>query len=295
MHLIVTGATGYLGSNLTKALLARGDTVTILTRTPDHLGRLANLADRLRIQPYDVDGMRAACAHGPIDAVIHTAACYGRAGESADELVDANLSLPLALTRAAGTRIGRWIDIGSALPASVSPYALSKAQFAAWLAMLPATVLAPRFHLPFQHFYGPGDAHSKFTTHVVRHCLAHEDLRLTAGTQRRDFIYIDDAVSAVLAVLDHATPNGLRTDIAVGTGEAVSVRQFVELVHAATASRIPLLFGSIPMRPGEPDLCIADITALRQLGWQPRVTLEHGIALTIASERAITRPMEHPT
>lgn len=294
MHLIVTGATGYLGSNLTRALLARGDTVTILTRTPDRLGRLTDLADRLSIQANDVEGMRSACAPGSIDAVIHTATCYGRSGESADELVDANLRLPLALARAAGTRIGRWIDIGSALPASVSPYALSKAQFAAWLAVLPATVLAPRFHLAFQHFYGPGDSPSKFTTHVVRRCLANEDLRLTAGTQRRDFLYIDDAVSAVLTVLDHAKPDGLRSDIPVGSGTAIPVRQFVEQVHSATASRTPLHFGAVPTRPDEPDVCVADPTVLRRLGWQPQVSLDHGIALTVASERALTLPADIP-
>ncbi len=165
----------------------------------------------------------------------------------------------------------------------------------AWLAVLPATVLAPRFHLAFQHFYGPGDAASKFTTHVVRQCLAGGELRLTAGTQRRDFLYIDDAVSAVLAVLDRAQPTGLRCDIPVGSGEAIPVRRFVEQVHTACASRTALHFGVVPSRASEPDLCVADATALHRLGWQPQTTLDHGIALTIASERALTRPMEHPT
>ncbi len=289
MRVAITGATGYLGSHLATALLKRGDAVVVLTRSPTDLRRLEAYRTRLEIHPYDAQGMRSALATGPIGAVIHAAACYGRQGESADALIEANVRLPLSIALAAGTHIGRWIAIGSALPATVSPYALSKAQFAAWLAVMPASVLAPRFHLAFQHFYGPGDDLTKFTTHVIRTCLTGGELRLTAGTQRRDFLYIDDAVSAVLTVLDKAEPTALCSDIPVGTGQAVPVRHFIERAHAAAASTTTLHFGAVAVRPGEPDICVADTTVLNRLGWHPAVTLECGLMQTIAAESPISK------
>jgi len=256
----------------------------VLTRSPADLRRLEGCRARLEIHPYDAQGMRSALATGPIDAVIHAAACYGRQGEAADALIDANVRLPLSIALAAGTHVGRWLSIGSALPAAVSLYALSKAQFAAWLSILPSASLAPRFHLAFQHFYGPGDDPTKFTTHVIRTCLTGGELRLTAGTQRRDFLYIDDAVAAVLTVLDKAEPTGLCSDIPVGTGQAIPVRHFIERAHAAAASMATVHFGAVPMRPGEPDICVADTTVLNRLGWRPAVNLERGLMLTIAGE-----------
>ena len=289
-RITVTGATGYLGSHVVAALVARGDRVTVLSRDPARCPgcRLGALTSQLTIRPLTVEGMSAAVAAGT-DAVLHLAASYGRAGESPDQLVETNVRLPLALMLAAGTRIGAWLSVGSALPPDVSPYALSKYQHAHWLRTLPASQLAPRVHLPFQQFYGPGDDSSKFPMRVVRTLISGEALDATAGTQIRDVIHIDDAVSAILTVLGYALgrPAGGAApwqEIPVGSGEPTTVRAFVEAVHAATGKRSALNFGAVAMRPGEPAALVADTTTLRALGWAPQVTLAEGIARTVAGE-----------
>jgi len=287
-RITVTGGTGYLGSHVVAALVARGDRVTVLSRDPARCAtsRLGALTRQLTIRPLTAEGMSAAVADGT-DAVLHVAASYGRAGESLDQLVEANVRLPLALMVAAGTRIGAWLSVGSALPPEVSPYALSKYQHAQWLRSIPTAQFAPRVHLPFQQFYGPGDDVSKFPTRVVRTLIAGQTLDATAGTQIRDMIYIDDAVSAVLTVLDqadHAAP--LWQEFAVGSGVATTVRAFVEAVHAATGGRSALNFGAVAMRPSEPASLVADTTALRALGWARQIALAEGIARTVAVESA---------
>jgi nucleoside-diphosphate-sugar epimerase len=284
-RVVVTGGTGFLGCQVVHGLLARGDRVVVLTRNAAVMaqGRLSAVRERLEILPLTVDGMEAAVAGG-VDAVIHSAASYGRAGETAAALVAANVQLPLALAEVCGTRIGRWLAVGTALPRQVSPYALSKAQCADWLQRLPATALAPRVHLAFQQFYGPGDDATKFPTFLARRCLAGGPVPLTAGTQVRDFLHVSDAVAALVTLLD-APLSGLWQDVPVGSGTGIAVRDFAERVNAVAGGRADLLFGAIPTREGEPAACVADPAILRSLGWSPRIALDQGIAELVAAEQ----------
>jgi CDP-paratose synthetase len=283
MRIAITGATGTLGSALARALLRRGDAVVVLSRTPDALRRLDGLP--VAAYAYTAEGLETTLAAGPLDALVHAACSYGRNGESPADLVEANALAPLRLALAGGARIGHWISIGTALPRNVSPYALSKAHFADWLEALPAGILPARDILLLEHFYGPGDDPSKFLTRVARACLAGEALELTAGTQERDFIHLDDAVAAIIAVLDRPQP-GCRT-MAVGSGTAVAIRTVVEGINRLAGGRSALHFGAVPMRANEPARCVADTAALRRLGWSPAVSLESGLAALVASEQSL--------
>ena len=287
MRIAITGATGTLGSALTRTVLQRGETVVVLSRTPAALRRLHGLP--VTAYTYDAAGICAALAAGPLDALIHTACSYGRGGESAADLLESNALAPLRLALAAGTRVGRWLSIGTALPRGVSPYALSKAHFAEWLEILPTGVVPPRDLLQLEHFYGPGDDPSKFLTRITRACIAGEPLDLTVGTQERDFIHLDDVVSAILAVLDRPQ-SGCRS-IAVGSGASVAVRSVVESLNRLAGGRSHLRFGAVPVRANEPARCVADTTALRQLGWSPAISLTAGLAALVASEQSLRTPL----
>jgi nucleoside-diphosphate-sugar epimerase len=135
-----------------------------------------------------------------------------------------------------------------------------------------------------QQFYGPGDNPDAFLTRVARACIAGDPLELTAGTQERDFIHIDDTVTAILAVLDN--PGGSFRRMPVGSGVSVKVRTVVELIHGLSASHSKMSFGAVPMRRDEPARSVADISNLRALGWSPRVELPHGLADLVSAERA---------
>lgn len=72
--------------------------------------------------------------------------------------------------------------------------------------------------------------------------------------------------------------------IDLGTGNAPTVRSFVEKVHALMNSRTKLQFGTIPYRANESMLYLADTSRLQNLGWQPAFSLEQGIQKTIELE-----------
>jgi nucleoside-diphosphate-sugar epimerase len=286
MNVLVTGATGFLGSHITRALLEQGHGVVALTRPTSDLSRLRGLAGPLRLlgcAPDALDGI-ASELEG-IDAVVHAATCYGRNGEADSDVLRANVLFPLRLFELAcrgGVRTFLNLDTCfNTWPIRyryLQGYTLSKRHFAEWGSVL-AEARGVRFlNLQLQHPYGPGDAAGKFVPFVVAECLAGRDLKLTAGEQRKDFVYVDDVVSAVLLLLGKA--DGLAAGyhpFECGTGQAVTVRQFVETVHALTGSAARLNFGALPYREGEIMFSQADTGALRQLGWSPRWGLEEGV------------------
>lgn len=233
------------------------------------------------------------------DSVVHTACAYGRSGESPLTVLDANLRLGVALLQAAMAREGEhtvFINTGTALTPDVNLYALSKNQFSQWGATL-ASQQPKRLQfidIQLQQMYGPGDDRSNFTTHVIEACRLGEDrLALTLGKQRRDFIYIDDVVTAYDTILNHRSDLGISDAIELGTGTTVSIREFVELVHGLTAATTMLDFGAVPYRPHEPMLCVANTARLSAMGWTPFIDLESGITRILeAHPNSTSIPLE---
>ena len=223
------------------------------------------------------------------EIVVHTACAYGRRGETSLQLFDANLRFGLVILQALqqAAQPVSFINTGSALAPEVSPYALSKHQFAQWGRMLATQSVGQlRFiNVLLQHMYGPGDDASKFTTQVLHTCHRNDPvLKLTTGGQARDFIYIDDVVSAYDTLLTQRHQQDAVLDVEVGSGVAPTIRQFVEAAHRLTASRTELLFGALPYRPNEAMHCLANLELMTQLGWAPAFDLNAGLAKTIELE-----------
>jgi nucleoside-diphosphate-sugar epimerase len=291
MRLLLTGATGFLGNALARLWSAAGHRVWVPVR-PSAAPRRALLQSPNLIPltvAKDADWADAVAAAQP-EVVVHTACAYGRAGESSFQVFDTNLRLGMVLLQALLSHTsGRVTVLNSAtvLAPEVSLYALSKRQFSEWGSRLArAQPERLRFvDLRLQHLYGAGDDPSKFTTRVLHVCHRNEELLdLTAGEQRRDFIHVDDAVLAFDAVLRGAESFAAADGIDVGSGQAPTVRQFVETVHRLTHSTTRLNFGALPYRPDEAMLCVADTARLRALGWPPARDLAAGLTDTFRQE-----------
>jgi nucleoside-diphosphate-sugar epimerase len=224
------------------------------------------------------------------DVVIHTACTYGRKGESPLQIHEVNVRLGLIILQALldNNRSSTFINTGTVLSPNVSSYALSKEQFRQWGHAIAGEDHPLRWiNVRLQHMYGAGDDPSKFTAHVLHACHCNvPTLELTGGEQARDFIHIDDVVSAYAALVAEAGMLGPATDIDIGSGEAVTVRRFVETIHSLTSSTTRLLFGALPYRKEEAMYCRADISRMAALGWQPKYDLESGLRKTIEMEFA---------
>jgi nucleoside-diphosphate-sugar epimerase len=280
-RILLTGATGYLGSHLAEALLDKGHSIIGLKRKSSSLRRVESILPMIAF--HDVEDLDLSVLfekHGAIDAVIHTATCYGRGKESVTQIFEANTAFPVKLMEAAmAAGVSTFLNTDTVLDKNINAYSLSKNQFAEWGKYLTRGGKMRFVNIRLEHFYGPCDDDSKFTTHVIKSCLANvPELRLTLGEQKRDFIYIDDVVSAYQALLEkrYQFPE-LFTQIDVGSGNAFPIRQFVEMVHRITASKTRLAFGALPYREGEAMFSQAYIEPLRLLGWDCKHTLEQGV------------------
>ncbi|MDD2881593.1 MAG: NAD-dependent epimerase/dehydratase family protein [Rhodoferax sp.] len=290
MKILLTGASGFLGSALARHWLNAGHQVALLLRPTSTLDRLLGLDASFDVgrctTDAEIDGYVKKIQP---DAVVHTACAYGRQGETSLQIFDANLRLGLVILQALqhSAQPVSFINTGSALAPEVSSYALSKHQFSQWGCTLACQSGNPfRFvNVLLQHMYGPGDDASKFTTHVLQACRRNDPvLKLTAGEQSRDFIYIDDVVRAYDTLLAQRHQLESAVNIEVGSGIAPTIRQFVEAAHRLTASQTQLLFGALPYRANETMHCVANIDHITQLGWHPAFDLNAGLKKTIELE-----------
>jgi len=288
-RILLTGATGFLGSHLAKALLIAGYELVALKRKSSTLRGMQSIVSDIAffdIEELDFAQLFRDC--GKIDIIIHTATCYGRNNESVSEVFTANTEFPLRLLEA-GNQAGveMFFNTDTILDKYLNLYSLSKNQLLQWGKFFSMHRKIRFGNIRLEHFYGPCDDPSKFSAYIINSCLNNvPEIKLTQGEQKRDFIYIDDVVSAYVVLLENMDKfNGSFVEFDVGSGHSVSIREFAETVHRLTASKTHLAFGALPYREGEVMHSEADISDLVALGWQCRFDLETGLKHVVEQER----------
>ncbi len=287
MNILLTGATGFLGSNLLTRLVADGHKVTIIIRKTSSFQRITNLMERVTIHTIGDICFHDLFFSSNIDTIIHCATNYGRGEVDLSELLDANLIMPLQLLQAgcdAGVRC--FVNTDTILNKGVSDYALSKSQFGEWLGRYAQKMVC--INIALEHFYGPYDDPTKFVSFIIKQLLDNVDcINLTLGEQKRDFIYIDDIVSAFTLILANcASFESGYTGYEVGTGATITIRNFVEIAkHITGNTHTQLNFGAIPYRENEAMETSVNTAAICALGWSPGTSFIEGLSKMVAQER----------
>ncbi|WP_224981784.1 NAD-dependent epimerase/dehydratase family protein [Geomonas agri] len=292
MNILIDGATGFLGGKVTTMLVELGHDVSIIKRTSSNTTSIDHIRN---CKFYDIDTCDKETIFSEsskFDVVIHLATDYGRAGNGFSGVIQANLMLPLELMSLSvkyGVEFFINTDTYYNRPGSQSyhlaPYSLTKRQIVEWGKLLAVQKKLHFINVKLQHMFGAGEGASKFTTSLIRDCVRDVDeVKLTDGIQRRDFIYIDDVVAAYKTILLQLPYDDFFVDYDVGTGISTSIRDFALLVKKATKTRTHLNFGAIPNRENEITDSCADTTLLRSLGWTAQVELEEGVDRIIQYE-----------
>lgn len=288
-RILLTGVTGFLGSHFANELLAAGYDVIALKRKTSSLRRVELIASEIVfVDIEELDFEKLFSAYGKIDVIVHTATCYGRNNESVSEIFSTNTEFPLRLLDV-GSRAGvkLFLNTDTILNKYLNLYALSKNQFLQWGKIFSKQGQISFVNIKLEHFYGFNDTPSKFSAHVINSCLNNvPELKLTAGEQKRDFIHIDDVVSAYMILLEHAdSMSNPFMEFEVGTGKSVSIRDFVTSVHRLAASKTHLDFGALLYRDGEIMNSEVEIAGLIALGWRCRYDIESGLRKVIEHEK----------
>lgn len=286
-NILVTGATGFIGSHVAHSLLENGFHVTAFTSGRANPWRLSAIQKDISwISLTDHDSLASALSSiDRVDAFINTAVSYGRSGESLAELARANVCLPLEIAeRLSGKGLEVFINADTFYPPTRDSYSLSKRQLTDWLPALARTKRIGIANVMLQHVYGPRDGDTKFIPSIIKACLRNEkSIDLTLGEQTRDFVYVSDVAEAFVATLQSTfLEKGECLQMEIGSGSSVSLRQAVELIKAKTNSASTLRFGALEYAPNEIMHACANLKAAKSIGWVPKTDLENGILNSIA-------------
>jgi nucleoside-diphosphate-sugar epimerase len=285
---LVTGASGFIGSHLCARLTQLGAGVHAVSRQPRETDATitwhqGDLSDTAAVQ--DLFGSIRP------DIVFHLASEVkgGRDLKLVMPTFNSNLlSTVNLLVAAAETGCKRIVMAGSleepagegsALVPS-SPYAAAKAAASAYARMFHALYATPVALARIFMVYGPGQQDLlKLVPYVALSLLRGESPRLSSGQRPVDWIYVEDVVNGLLAMGLAPGIDGCTLDL--GSGELVTTRRVVELLGEIVAAGVPLEFGTLPDRPLE-QVRVANVAdTARILGWKPGVSLRRGLEKTV--------------
>jgi UDP-glucose 4-epimerase len=302
VNALVTGAAGFIGSQLAEALLARGGEVIGLDCFTDYYSRAikeANLSTlraypRFRLVEAAIQRADVARLLEGVTHVFHLAAQAGVRkswGQDFQVYSTNNIEATQALLEAClGRPIERFVYASSssvygdetpipmredALPRPVSPYGVTKLAAEQLCHLYHANFGLPTVSLRYFTVYGPRQRPDMAFHRFLRAAAAGAPISLYGdGEQTRDFTFVADAVAVTMAAADRGRPGGVYN---IGGGSRVSMNRVLEIVARCTGRRLEVR--REPAQKGDMRDTYADTSRARaDLGFVPSIQLEQGIA-----------------
>jgi nucleoside-diphosphate-sugar epimerase len=293
MTTLITGATGFVGSACTRQIARHRQDVHTCARTAPP--EVSSAVSFHAVDLLDLAATGALVAEVRPTHLLHLAwiATPGTYWDSAEN--DAWLDASQHLLRAFADHGGRravvagtcaeydWSESGPyrERESPIRParrYGQAKDALRRWCEQdAPARGVSVAWARLF-FLYGPGEHPGRFVPSVVTALLDGRPADCTTGAQVRDFLHVDDAARALLALLG----GEVEGPVNVASGEGVTVRSVAKRIAAAAGRPESLRLGVRPTPASEPEEVVADVGRLRrEVRWRPELTLERGLAETV--------------
>ncbi|MBS3158513.1 NAD-dependent epimerase/dehydratase family protein [Candidatus Woesearchaeota archaeon] len=298
---LITGATGFIGANLTRFLAKKNFEVHILIRSGSSLWRLEDIKNTISIHNVDIldkELLIETVKEIKPNHIFHLAAygAYPRIQTEEpkiletnvigiDNLLQATLDIPYATFVSTGTSSEYGPKLQPIKESDIlepnTTYGASKA-----CATLLCQHYARRYNKPITivrpfSVYGYYETSFRLTSDVILHCLRDADVELGSGEQKRDYIFIEDMLEAYEKIMQTKLTPG--TILNIGTGHDCSVKEIAQAIHSLINPKSKLIFGK--KKDAAFDTRVswkADITAIKTaLKWEPRTSLDIGLSKTI--------------
>jgi len=301
---VVTGASGHVGSFLTRLLLERGHEVLAVVRPTSDLWRIGDVLDRVSLayaELEEADGLVPQLCEFRPDVTFHLAWMGVTADHRNSEAqITTNLLGTLKFFQAVrAARCPVFVGLGSQaefglydraltedLPVRpVTAYGVSKLSAGLLTAKLAEISGLRHVWLRLVSTYGPKDDTRHLIPSVILQLLRGESPRLSPGGQLCDYLYVGDTAEALLSAATAENASGV---LVFGSGEVHSVREICEKLKDLIDPGATLAFGAEPYRPDQIMHLEAEIGRIRSVtGWSPSVSLDEGLARTVAYHRAM--------
>ena len=297
---LITGGAGFIGSNLTKRLLAEGADVSVVVK-------YKSLVDSVRLSPIwnDIEVLEADLRNadslrqfqGKSYDVLYHLAAYNHVGDSFLHAGEAMMSNAVATANLMefAPEYGRFIYTSTSevygyqesvpfheemCPAPISPYSVGKYAGELYAQMkrhqTKKEIVCVR---PFNTF-GPYQSDRAVIPEIIIKCLRGEVIETTEGKQTREFNYVDNIVDGFLAFGE--VKEAPQEVINIGSNHEVAICDLVKKIHELSHSTSELRIGALENRPTEIwRMCGANSRAAQQLGWEFKISFEEGLSRTI--------------
>jgi nucleoside-diphosphate-sugar epimerase len=305
MRVLVTGATGFVGAPVTRALVSAGHEVHALVWGDDGLDRIRDLSiARIEGDLVKPESYLPAVARVKPELAIHLAwmvrGDYLGSRESIDQLgAGARLFrelVDLGCARIVGVGTCFEYDTSLGVLSETSPTAPRHMYSACKRALFDIGTLltagtATSFAWPrLFYLYGPHESPNRLVASVIGALLRGERARVSSGEQVRDFLHVDDAGAAIA----HVATRDVEGAINIGSGVPTPVRDLVATIGRILGAEDRIDYGAIAPRPGDPAVVCANVERLARSGWTPPRDLERGLRDTVAWMRDQSRAQRAP-
>jgi UDP-glucose 4-epimerase len=285
--ILITGASGFIGSHLRRRLCNNGNEVHGTSRrTPPNDGQ------GLRWWQGDlaqIETTREILKAAKPDVIFHLASqvLAARGMENVLPTFHSNLTTTVNILSAAAEMGCRRVILSNSLeecdgkePVPSSPYAAAKWASGGYARMFHALYQLPVVILRMFMVYGPAQQDlKKLIPYVTLSLLRGEAPKLTSGLREIDWIYVDDVVDALVTAACAPGIEGRTID--VGSGKLVSIRAIVEHLVQLSNPQLEPAFGAVSDRPLE-QVRVADTAeSYARLGWTPKTSLTDGLERTV--------------
>jgi UDP-glucose 4-epimerase len=295
---LVTGGTGFVGSNLVRRLLEAGHEVGLLVREGHDPWRLADLSRQVRwisANLEDHELVAAAVAEFRPQWVFHLAAhgAYSWQRDPQSILKTNVLGTANLLDACLGSGFEAFVNTGSsseygfkdhapredeALEPS-STYAVAKAAATLYCSQAARAANAPVATVRLYSVYGPWEEPQRFIPQLVARGLEGRLPPLASPDTARDYIYVSDVCDAYLRLARGSVEPGAIYNL--GTEVQTTLRQAVEIARRVLGIAIEPTWQSMPDRGWDTNTWVADSSLIKaRLGWSPKVDLDQGLRLT---------------
>ena len=290
---VVTGATGFIGSNLTKRLLDDGWEVHLIVRPGSGLEQIQGISNKVNFHKYDgsVDCLADTFKSVKPTVVFHLASLFIAQHETKDiePLIKSNLLFPTQLIEAMTLNdVFNLINTGTSWQhfedntySPVCLYAATKQSFEAILQFYIETTNLKTITLKLFDTYGPDDPRPKLIPLLGKLAKGQHSIAMSPGEQLIDILYIDDVIDAYMIAAGRLLANEAEKSesYALSSAEPVNLKELVAIYSQVVNKELPIDWGSRSYRSRE--VMIPWSKGKPLPGWKPKVGLKEGIKKVI--------------
>jgi nucleoside-diphosphate-sugar epimerase len=295
--IVISGATGMIGSTLSRCAQAQGMEVLCIVRKGSHNAENLSKSDNLKILYLDLEEYATGNISGEYDCFFHLAwdKTFGVSRDDADTQIK-NIQYTMDAVKLA-KRLGckRFIGAGSQaeyglVSAPLKPdtpvdpqsgYGIAKYTAGKLSRLLCSQIGMEHNWVRILSVYGPLDAAHSLIMYTINMLQQGSIPELTKCEQIWDYIYCEDAANALLAIGE----NGINGKVyPLGSGSPRVLHEYIESLRNVVNPNVSLGFGKKEYYPHQPMYLCADISELTQdTGWKPEILFEEGIRRIVAN------------